>query len=147
MPILLLLFAAAIVELTVLIVVGHAIGVLATIGLLILASLLGAALLRREGTRALRALIEALRTHNPPHRELLDGMLIAAAGVLIILPGFVSDVLGLLLLLPPTRALVRRRILSSAARRVPVRFAPGAVIEGEVLDSPPTPRSARGERR
>jgi UPF0716 protein FxsA len=147
MPVLLLLLIAAIVELTVLIVVGHAIGILATIGLLILASLLGAALLRREGTRTLRALIEALRTRNPPHRELLDGMLIAAAGVLIILPGFVSDVLGLLLLLPPTRALVRRRILSSAARRVPVRFAPGAVIEGEVLDSPPTPRSARGERR
>jgi UPF0716 protein FxsA len=147
MPLLLILLAAAIVELTVLVMVGHAIGVLATIGLLILASLLGTVLLRHEGARALGALIEAVRTRNPPHRELLDGMLIAAAGVLIILPGFVSDAVGLLLLLPPTRALVRRRILSSAARRVPVRFAPGAVIEGEVLDSPPTPRSTSGGRR
>jgi UPF0716 protein FxsA len=140
MPILLVLLAAAIVELTVLVAVGHAIGVLATIGLLILASLLGAALLRREGARAWGALIEALRSRNLPHRELLDGMLIAAAGALIILPGFVSDAVGLLLLLPPIRALVRRRILSSAARRVVGRFAPGAVIEGEVLDSPPPPR-------
>jgi UPF0716 protein FxsA len=135
MPILLVLLAAAVAELTVLVVVGHAIGILATIGLLILASLLGAALLRHEGARALGALIEALRTRNPPHRELLDGMLIAAAGVLIILPGFVSDAAGLLLLLPPTRALVRRRILASAAKRVQVRLARGAVIEGEVLDS------------
>ncbi|MGH3833501.1 MAG: FxsA family protein [Pseudonocardiaceae bacterium] len=142
----LVLIAAAIIELTVLIAVGHAIGVLATIGLLMLASLLGAALLRREGTRTLGAFVEALRTRRLPHRELLDGMLIAAAGVLIVLPGFVSDVLGLLLLLPPTRALARRLILRSAARRAAVRFAPGAVIEGEVVDEP-APRSASGELR
>ncbi|HWR48821.1 MAG TPA: FxsA family protein [Pseudonocardiaceae bacterium] len=146
MPVLLGLLAAAIVELTVLVAVGHAIGVLATIGLLILASLFGAALLRREGARTLGAFIDALRTRKPPHRELLDGVLIAAAGVLIVLPGFVSDVLGLLLLLPPTRALVRRRILRSAARRTPVRRAPGAVVEGEVVDEP-APRSSSGELR
>lgn len=145
MPVLVLI-AAAIIELTVLIAVGHAIGVLATIGLLMLASLLGAALLRREGARTLGAFVEALRTRRLPHRELLDGMLIAAAGVLIVLPGFVSDALGLLLLLPPTRALTRRLILRSAARRAGVRFAPGAVIEGEVVDEP-APRSASGELR
>ncbi|MGH3855884.1 MAG: FxsA family protein [Pseudonocardiaceae bacterium] len=145
MPVLVLI-AAAIIELTVLIAVGHAIGILATIGLLILASLLGAALLRREGTRTLGAFVEALRTHRLPHRELLDGMLIAAAGVLIVLPGFVSDALGLLLLLPPTRALARRLILRSAARRTGARFAPGSVIEGEVVDEP-APRSASGELR
>jgi UPF0716 protein FxsA len=146
MPVLLVLLAAAIVELTVLVAVGRAIGVLATIGLLVLASLFGAALLRREGARTLGAFVEALRTRKPPHRELLDGMLIAAAGVLIVVPGFVSDVLGLLLLLPPTRALVRRRILRSAARRTPVRFAPGSVVEGEVVDEP-APRSSSGELR
>ncbi|MDQ3760909.1 MAG: FxsA family protein [Actinomycetota bacterium] len=140
MPVLLVLLAATIVELTVLVVVGRAIGVLATIGLLILASLLGAALLRHEGTRTLAAFREALRTRRPPHRELIDGMLIAAAGVLIVLPGFVSDILGLLLLLPPIRALVRRRMLHSAARHTPVRFAPGDVVEGEVVDQPPAPR-------
>lgn len=152
MPILLILLVVAIIELAVLIAVGNAIGVLATIGLLILASLVGAALLRREGSRTLVAFREAVRTRRPPHRELIDGMLIAAAGVFIVLPGFVSDVVGLLLLLPPTRALVRRRMLRSAVRHAdtrsagirgtgtnhtPARFAPGAVVEGEVVDEPP----------
>ncbi|MGH3976541.1 MAG: FxsA family protein, partial [Pseudonocardiaceae bacterium] len=130
-----------IVELTVLVAVGKAIGVLATIGLLILASLVGAALLRHEGIRTLVAFREALSHRRPPHRELIDGMLIAAAGVFIVLPGFVSDVLGLLLLLPPTRALVRRRMLRSTVLRTPTRSAPGTVVEGEVLDEePPAPR-------
>jgi UPF0716 protein FxsA len=140
MPILLILLAATIVELVVLVAVGKAIGALATIGLLIFASLVGAALLRREGTRTLVAFREALRTRRPPHRELIDGILIAAAGVFIVLPGFVSDVLGLLLLLPPIRALIRRRMLRSAVRHTPVRFAPGAVVEGEVVNEPPAPR-------
>jgi UPF0716 protein FxsA len=147
MPVLLVLLVATIVELTVLIAVGHAIGVLATIGLLILTSLVGAVLLRSEGARALGAFVEALRARRPPHRELLDGMLITAAGVLIILPGFVSDLLGLLLLLPPTRSLVRRRILRSASRRTPARYAPGDVVEGEIVDEPQPPRSASGELR
>src|SRR5918997_5805376 len=146
MPILLILLVAAIIELAVLIAVGKAIGVLATIGLLILASLVGVALLRYEGSRTLVAFRDAVRTRRPPHRELIDGMLIAAAGVLIVLPGFVSDVLGLLLLLPPARALVRRRMLRSAMRHTPVRFMPSSVmegdgvVEGEVVDEPPTPR-------
>jgi UPF0716 protein FxsA len=140
MPVLLILLVAAFVELTVLVVVGNAIGVLATLGLLLLASLVGAALLRREGTRTLVAFNDALRTRRPPHREVIDGMLLAAAGALIVLPGFVSDVLGLLLLLPPTRALVRRRLLRSADRGAPAQFASGEVIEGEVVDEP-SPRT------
>jgi UPF0716 protein FxsA len=72
--------------------------------------------------------------------------LIAAAGVLIVLPGFVSDGLGLLLLLPPIRALVRRQLLRSASRRVPARFAPGDVVEGEVVDDSPH-RPSHGELR
>ncbi|MGQ0719341.1 MAG: FxsA family protein [Pseudonocardiales bacterium] len=145
MPILLILLVVTIVELAVLIAVGKAIGVLATVGLLILASLVGAALLRREGMRTLVAFREAVRTRRPPHRELIDGMLIAAAGVFIVLPGFVSDLVGLLLLLPPIRALVRRRMLRSVGLRTtdpqtPARFTPGTVVEGEVVDEPPTPR-------
>jgi UPF0716 protein FxsA len=147
MPVRLIVLVAAIVELTVLVAVGHAIGVLATIGLLILASLFGAALLRHEGARTLSAFLGALRTRKPPHRELLDGMLVAAAGVLIVLPGFVSDALGLLLLVPPIRALVRRRVLRSAAQRTLARMAPGAVVEGEVVHAPQVSRSASGERR
>jgi UPF0716 protein FxsA len=146
-PVLLILLTATVIELTVLIVVGHAIGVLATIALLILASLVGAALLRREGARTLNAFVEALRTRRPPHQELLDGMLIATAGVLIVLPGFVSDILGLLLLLPPTRAVVRRRMLRSVPLHMPPPYARDAVVEREVVDEPPAPRSSSGELR
>ena len=147
MPVLLVLLAATIIELTVLIAVGHAIGVLNTIALLIIASLVGAALLRREGAKTLAAFVEALRTRRPPHQELLDGMLIAAAGVLIVMPGFVSDVLGLLLLLPPIRALVRQRILRSTSLNTPGGYRSDTVIEGEVVDDPPPPRSSSGELR
>lgn len=155
MPILLVMFAATIVELTVLVAVGHAIGVLATIGLLILSSLVGIALLRHEGARTLRSFVEAVRTHRPPHQELLDGMLIAAAGGFIVLPGFVSDVLGLLLLLPPVRKAVRQRMLRAASLHTPVGFVPGPVaedgpiaeggrvVEGEVVDEPRDPRQPR----
>jgi UPF0716 protein FxsA len=66
-------------------------------------------------------------------------MLIAAAGVLIVLPGFVSDILGLLLVLPPTRAVVRRRMLRSASLHTPPRYPPGAVVDGEVVDTPAPP--------
>lgn len=154
MPILLFLLIAAAVEVTVLVVVGGAIGVLPTIGLLLLASLLGAWLLRHEGRRTLHAFTEAVRTRRPPHRELIDGVLIAAGGVLIVLPGFVSDVIALLVLLPPTRALLRRRMLRSATFATPPRFpgqavpgqrvdhdvVDGEVVEGEVVDPPADPR-------
>lgn len=140
MPVLLILIVAAFIELTVLVMVGDAIGVLPTIGLLLLASLAGLALLRHEGTRTLAAFAEAVRTRRPPQREVIDGMLLAAAGVFIVAPGFVSDVAGLLLLLPPTRALVRRRMLRSAPGSAPRRqFRPGTVIDGEVVDEPTPP--------
>ncbi len=146
MPVLLALFVAAVMEVAVLVAVGDAIGVLPTIGLLILASIVGAWLLLREGTRTLSAFRDAVRTRRPPHRELIDGVLIAAAGVLIVLPGFVSDVLALLLLLPPTRSLVRGRMLRSASRRAPVQHRPGAVVEGNVVDDHHTRgRPASGE--
>jgi UPF0716 protein FxsA len=151
MPVLLVLLVATIIELTVLVAVGHAIGILATIGLLILASLAGAALLRREGARTLRAFVDAVSTRRLPHRELIDGMLIAAAGLLIVLPGFVSDVLGLLLLLPPTRALVRKRMLRSmslgpaAPLGTAASFPPEAVVDGEVVDDSPASRSSSSE--
>src|SRR5262249_42061905 len=120
---------------------------LATVALLILASLVGAALLRREGTRTLTAFVEAVRTRRPPHQELLDGMLIAVAGVLIVLPGFVSDVLGILLLLPPSRALDRKRILRSASLPTSTHWGPGAIIDGEIVDDSPTARPTSGELR
>src|SRR5689334_1329258 len=119
-----------VVEITVLVVVGQAIGLLATVLLLIGASVLGMWLLRREGTRAFGALMEAVRTRRAPHRELADGIVIAAAGVLIVVPGFVSDLIALFLLFPPTRSIVTRRMTRRAAAAAPV---PGfIVVDGEV---------------
>jgi UPF0716 protein FxsA len=116
-PVLLLLLVGMFVEITVLVLVGQAIGLLLTILLLILASVAGMWLLRREGARTFRSFQEALRERRVPHRELVDGALLTAAGVLIILPGFVSDLLALALLFPPTRALVSRRLVGVAERR------------------------------
>ncbi|WP_243794496.1 FxsA family protein [Saccharopolyspora gloriosae] len=117
MPILLLLLAIGVVEISVLVLVGNAVGVLPTIGLLIAAAALGSWLLRREGRRAFEAFNEAARLRRPPEREVADGVLIVGGGLLIVLPGFVSDVFGLLCLLPPTRAFLRRRLQRSAERR------------------------------
>ena len=119
-----------VVEITVLVIVGQAIGLLATVLLLIAASVLGMWLLRREGTRAFGALMDAVRTRRAPHRELADGILIAAAGVLILVPGFVSDLIALFLLFPPTRSIMTRRI---TRRTVPEREPPGfMIVDGEI---------------
>lgn len=117
LPILLLLLAVGVVEISVLVLVGNAVGVLPTIGLLIAGAVLGSWMLRREGRRAFEAFNEAARLRRPPEREVADGVLIVAGGLLIVLPGFVSDVLGLLCLLPPTRAFLRRRLQRGAERR------------------------------
>jgi UPF0716 protein FxsA len=148
-PILVLLLVAGVAELAVLVALGQAIGLLPTIGLLVLAAVLGSWLLRREGRRTLGEVREAARMRRPADREISDGMLIAAGGILIVLPGFLSDIAGLLLLLPPTRALVRKRMMRAAEKRAKQmqdqvwlhqqRFnrsggRPGDFIDGEVID-------------
>ncbi len=117
MPVLVLLLVAGVVEISVLVLVGQALGVLPTIGLLLAAGAAGAWLLRREGRRAVREFGDAARLRRPPAREISDGVIIAAGGVLILVPGLVSDVVGLLCLLPPTRAVLRGRLERAAERR------------------------------
>jgi UPF0716 protein FxsA len=108
---------APLVELAVIISVADSIGVLNTVGLLILVSLVGAWLARREGAGVLRRIQAALGRGDMPSTEVADGGLILLAGALMIAPGFVSDVLAILLLLPPTRAVVRAPLLRYAARK------------------------------
>ena len=100
-----------IVELAVVIQVGQAIGVFETIALLLLVSALGAWLVRREGLGVWRRFREQVRSGRPPAKELADGVLILLAGALLLTPGFVSDVFGILLLLPPVRAVIRAAAL------------------------------------
>jgi UPF0716 protein FxsA len=117
MPVLILLLLGTAIEITVLVLIGSVIGVLPTVALVVLATIVGVALLRREGTRTLAALRAKVRSGQQPQGEMLDGVLIAAAGILILLPGFVSDLLAIALLFPPTRAMIRKRVL----RRVEAR--------------------------
>ncbi len=104
----LLFLVVQLVELYVIIQVGQAIGALNTIGLLLLDSLVGGWLMKREGLAVVRRL-QAKVTHGEvPGSELVDAFLILFGGALMLTPGFVSDVVGMALLLPPVRAIVRR---------------------------------------
>ena len=141
-----LLVVAPLVELYVLIQVGQVVGALWTVAALVAVSLLGAALLRREGWRTWRAFSQASATGRLPAREVADGALVLLAGALLLTPGFVTDAFGLLLLLPPVRAVVRRALLSYATRRVVPGLVDGVlrpppargsrVVDGEVVDPP-----------
>jgi UPF0716 protein FxsA len=113
--------------------VGSAVGVLGTIGLLLAGAFLGSWLARREGGKAMRAFVETARAGRNPEKEVSDGMLIALGGVLILLPGFVSDVLGLLFLLPPTRAVVRKMWLKRAVMYANRARGPVMVVDSEVV--------------
>ncbi len=90
-----------------------------TILLLVAGAVVGALLARHEGGKAWRSLNGALRAGGSPHAELTDGMLIGAGGLLILVPGFISDLAGFGLLLPPTRGLVRKRWIARLEGRSP----------------------------
>ncbi|MGQ0482991.1 MAG: FxsA family protein [Pseudonocardia sp.] len=128
----------AVVELAALVAVASWLGFAPTLLLLIAGGLVGMWLVRREGARAALALAGAVRAGRPPHAELTDSALIGLAGLLILVPGVVSDLLGLLLVLPITRSLVRRRLVAGAERRAPVlrtaRIRGGhTVVDGSVV--------------
>ena len=106
-----------IVELAVILQVGHAIGALETVALLIAVSVAGSWLVKREGVGVLRRISAAVQGGRVPGRELADGALIILAGALLITPGFLSDVLGILLLLPPVRAVVRPVLVGALTKR------------------------------
>jgi len=120
MPLLLLVLfiLVPIAELYVIIQVGEAIGVLPTIALLIADSVLGSLLMRAQGRAAWRRFNAAIAEGRVPTREVLDGVLVIAGGLALLTPGFLSDVVGLLFLLPPTRALIRRFALANVATRM-----------------------------
>jgi len=119
-------FVVPLLELAVIIKIGAAIGVLNTIGLLILSSIVGGWLMKREGLGVLRRIQLAMAEGRVPGQELVDAFLILLGGALMVAPGFLTDITGMLLLLPPVRAVVRRVL-----RR---RFAARVVGGGGVID-------------
>ena len=148
----LLFVVLPIVEIYFLVQLGQVIGALWTIVLVVAIGALGAYLVKREGSRAWRALREALASRRMPSVELADGALILIGGTLLLTPGFVSDVFGLFCVLPVTRPLVRRWLTTVISRRLSVGAAsrptatapdhtgtarrPGHedVVRGEVVD-------------
>jgi UPF0716 protein FxsA len=120
MPLLALLLVFIVVpiaELYVIIQVGQAIGALPTIAILLADSIVGSLLLRAQGRAAWRRFNEALAAGRVPAREVLDGALVIFGGAFLVTPGFLTDVVGVILLLPPTRAVVRALLTRVFARR------------------------------
>ncbi|MBE2320119.1 FxsA family protein [Solirubrobacter sp. CPCC 204708] len=155
MPLLLviLFIAVPIAELALLIQVGQAIGVWWTVLILIADALLGSYLLRTQGRLAWRRFNEALASGRLPHREVVDGVLVIFGGVLLLTPGFITDILGLLFLFPPTRVVLRRLLVRRGALKL-VGAMPGTAtpphsgfngngrpqdIEGSAVDVDPPP--------
>jgi len=123
-----------IVEITVAIQVAHHIGGLDTIGLLVIFSFAGAWLARREGFSIIRRMRDQVDQGVVPTNELIDAALVFAGGVLLFVPGFVTGVLGLLLLLPPVRIGVRTTLKHRYAGRV-YRLGPGGPGgNGDIID-------------
>lgn len=129
-----------IIEIAVLIAVGKTIGLGWTILALLLLTVLGTWLVRREGARTWKALREASQTGRMPSREIADGVLVLIGGAFLLLPGFVSDIIGLFFVLPFTRVFARRILEAFVASRVLVRmpFPPNA-------DGQPFPPGADGQ--
>jgi UPF0716 protein FxsA len=143
LPLVLLFIIVPIAELAVIIQVGQAIGVWWTIALLIGDSLLGSVLMRTQGRAVWRRFTTAIAEGRVPAREAIDGVLVVFGGALLLTPGFISDILGVLLLAPPTRALVRSVVVRKLSRRVvvsmtggrqPRRPGPDFDVEGTAVD-------------
>lgn len=154
-------------EIIVLITVAKNIGVWWTLGLLILCAGVGAYLVRRESGRTWRALRGAVDTGRMPGRELADASLVLVGGLLLLLPGFLSDLVGIFFILPFTRTLSRRLLAVLIGSRLPamnITTFPGAgpsgpgasgtghagptsrrahedIIEGEIIDEEPPPQA------
>ena len=158
----LILVLLPLLELWLLIKAGQLVGFWATLGLLVAAGVLGAVVLSRQSRGALRRAAKAIEEGRPPVADALDSALLMMAGLLLITPGFLTDVMALLLLMPPLRHAVarwtiRRMLLRSGdvhtydaqgeaagaeSRKSPMQRGKGPIIEGEferVDDKPADP--------
>jgi UPF0716 protein FxsA len=149
MPLVLLLVVFIVVplaELYVILKVGDAIGILWTVVLLAADSILGSALLRSQGRVVWRRFNQELERGHMPHREVVDGVLVIFGGAFLITPGFLTDVVGLLLLIPPTRSLVRRVVMRRLGRRFAASVAGPRTpprdydVDGSATEYQPPPR-------
>ena len=146
MPLLLLglFIVVPAIEIYVLIQVGQVIGVGWTIVLLVADAVLGTVLFKREGRKTWRAFNEAIAARRVPAKEVADGVLVVVGGAFLLTPGFVTDAIGVLCLLPPTRAVLRRGLTTFLSTRMLGPAGPlirrgragrsSRVVDGTVVD-------------
>ena len=142
-----------IADLALLIWIGSKTSLLFAIGLAIGTGIVGAWLARQQGWRALRRVQQDMAAGRVPTESLLDGLLILVAGVLLVAPGVITDVLGIVLLIPVSRRLVRRLIFrqwmrrvtafSGAAGRGQPSFDRDGVIDVRVIERPASAEKPR----
>ena len=132
---LLLFVGVPLIELYFLIKIGSQIGALSTIGLSIFTALLGGALVRVQGFSVLMRVRDAMARNQVPALEMLDGAMLLVAGLVLLLPGFFTDIVGFLLLIPPLRQIIIGRFVRIVPDQTPPGRDPGTtgpkVIEGE----------------
>lgn len=131
-----LIVVAPLIELYVIVQVGQNIGLFPTIALLIAVSAVGTTLIKREGIKVYREFVAAIQRGEEPAEQLVHGVCLLAAGVLMLAPGFMSDVVAILLLVPPTRVLIAKLVLRKSTAKVTVIRAThtGPIVEvtGEI---------------
>ncbi|EHZ7430505.1 FxsA family protein [Vibrio cholerae] len=112
-PILLFLFIAVpVIEIALFIQVGGVLGVWPTIALVLLTAIVGASLVRSQGLQTLLTVQQRLAQGQLPAQQILEGVMLAVAGVLLLTPGFFTDILGMLVLLPTPRAYFAKQLMS-----------------------------------
>lgn len=119
---LVLFIALPLAEIVLLIEIGSRIGTLATLAILVLTAVLGASLAHREGLKVLWRIQEKMAQGIMPDEELIDGVLILAAGIVLLTPGLLTDAAGLLLLVPGSRLALKRWLRERFSRRIRVRY-------------------------
>ncbi|MBW7922578.1 MAG: FxsA family protein [Rubellimicrobium sp.] len=133
----LIFIGTILVEIVLFVQIGGLVGAGATVALVVLSALAGSLLLRRGGAGAIARARQALESGRDPGDDMVDGALLLMAAILLIVPGFATSALGLLLLVPGLRAIIGRRIRqhwTAVTPAAPLRTGREQVIEGEFVD-------------
>lgn len=127
----LLFILVPIAEITVLIKVGQTIGAWYTVGLVMLTAFIGVNVLRYQGFSTLRRAQERLAHQEVPGQEMIEGIVLAVGGALLLTPGFITDIMGFSCLIPPVRKGIVRKLIGRFSVVVETRQAGGNVFDGE----------------
>lgn len=142
----LILIILPMLELMLLIKIGQHIGALATVALVLATALVGAMIISRQSLSVITRTLEAISAGRPPIEPVMDGLFLMTAGVLLLIPGLLTDVVALVLLVPPLRLAIARACMQWSLRQAGIRVRP----HEDTADARPTSgrtRDQRGDRR